>query len=39
MNSFMIAFGLASIMLCIGTFLRAKIPFFRNMLVPASVIA
>lgn len=39
MNSFMIAFGLASIMLCIGTFLRAKIPFLRNMLVPASVIA
>lgn len=39
MNSFMIAFGLASIMLCIGTFLRAKISFLRNMLVPASVIA
>ncbi|MBR3786391.1 MAG: sodium:glutamate symporter [Firmicutes bacterium] len=35
----MIAFGLASIMLCIGTFLRAKISFLRNMLVPASVIA
>ena len=39
MNSFMIAFGLASIMLCLGTFLRAKVPFLRNMLVPASVIA
>lgn len=33
------AFGWASIMLCIGVFLRAKIPFLRNMLVPASVIA
>ncbi len=39
MNSFMVAFGLASIMLCIGTLLRAKIGFLRNMLVPASVIA
>lgn len=39
MNSFMIAFGIASVMLCIGTLLRAKIPFLRNMLVPASVIA
>ena len=39
MNSFLVAFGLASIALCIGTFLRAKIPFLRNMLVPASVIA
>lgn len=39
MNSFLIAFGIASIALCIGTFLRAKIPFLRNMLVPASVIA
>ena len=39
MNSFMIAFGLASIALCLGTFLRAKVSFFRNMLVPASVIA
>ncbi len=36
--SFMLAFGYASIMLCIGVFLRAKIPFLRNMLVPASVI-
>lgn len=35
----MVAFGLASIMLCIGTLLRAKIGFLRNMLVPASVIA
>ena len=39
MNSFMVAFGLASIALCLGTFFRAKIPFLRNMLVPASVIA
>lgn len=39
MNSFMIAFGLASIMLCLGTLLRARVPFLRNMLVPASVIA
>ncbi len=39
MNSFMVAFGLASVALVIGTFLRAKIPFLRNMLVPASVIA
>lgn len=37
--SFMIAFGLASAMVCLGVFLRAKVPFFRNMLVPASVIA
>jgi len=37
--SVMIAFGLASIMLCIGMILRTKIPFFRNMLVPASVLA
>lgn len=36
--SFMMAFGLASIMLCIGILLRAKISFLRNMLVPASVI-
>lgn len=39
MNSFMIAFGLASMMLCLGTFLRAKIGLLRNMLVPSSVIA
>lgn len=37
--SFMMAFGWASIMLCIGVLLRSKIPFLRNMLVPASVIA
>ena len=37
--NFMLAFGLASLMICIGVFLRAKISFFRNMLVPASVIA
>lgn len=39
MNSFMIAFGLASAALCLGTLLRAKVGFLRNMLVPASVIA
>lgn len=33
------AFGWASVMLCLGLFLRAKIPFLRVMLVPASVIA
>lgn len=37
--SFMMAFGWASIMLCIGVLLRAKVPVLRNMLVPASVIA
>jgi len=37
--SFMMAFGWASLMLCLGMLLRAKIPFLRNMLVPASVIA
>lgn len=36
--SFMMAFGLSSIMLCIGIILRAKTAFLRNMLVPASVI-
>lgn len=37
--SFMMAFGLTGVMLCVGVFLRAKVPFLRNMLVPASVIA
>lgn len=37
--NFMMAFGWASIMLCIGVLLRAKIRILRNMLVPASVIA
>lgn len=37
--NFMMAFGWASVMLCIGMLLRAKIPVLRNMLVPASVIA
>lgn len=36
--SFMMAFGWASLMMCIGMLLRAKLPFLRNMLVPASVI-
>lgn len=37
--SFMMAFGWAGIMLCFGVLLRAKLRFFQNMLVPASVIA
>lgn len=37
--SFMIAFGLASIMLCLGIIIRTKATFIRKMLVPASVIA
>jgi len=37
--NFMLAFGWASVMLCLGTLLRAKVPFLRNMLVPACVIA
>ena len=35
---FMMAYGLASIMLCLGMFFRAKVSFLRNMLFPASVI-
>lgn len=35
----MIAFGLASIMICIGMIIRTKVPFIRRMIVPASVIA
>lgn len=35
----MIAFGIASIMLLIGTFLRAKVGFLQKLLVPASIIA
>lgn len=36
--NFMMAFGWASIMLCLGVFLRAKVPFLRNILAPASVV-
>lgn len=36
---FMIAFGWASLMLCIGMLLRGKCRFLQNMLVPSSVIA
>lgn len=36
--SFMMAFGLASVMLCLGMFFRAKVSFFRKMLIPSSVI-
>ncbi len=35
----MIAFGIASIMLLVGVFLRAKVGFLQNMLVPSAVIA
>ncbi len=38
MYSVMIAFGVASVMLCIGMIVRAKVPFFRHMLMPTSVI-
>jgi len=37
--SFMIAFGVISIMLGFGMLIRSKIPFMRKMLVPTSVIA
>lgn len=37
--NFMLAFGLASIMICIGMILRAKFEFFGKMLIPVSVIA
>lgn len=36
---FMIAFGIASIMILIATFLRAKVRILQNMLVPAAVTA
>jgi len=36
--NFMMTFGWASVMLCIGIFLRSKVSFLRSMLVPASVI-
>jgi len=35
----MIAFGWASVMLLLGVFLRGKVKFLQNMLVPAGVIA
>lgn len=35
----MIAFGLASTMLLVGVFLRARVRFLQNMLVPSAVIA
>ncbi|MFD1065632.1 sodium/glutamate symporter [Oceanobacillus locisalsi] len=37
--SFMVAFGIASILLCAGMIIRSKVSFIKNMLVPASVIA
>lgn len=39
MDSIVMALGIASIMLCIGMFLRSKISFLKKMLVPVSVIA
>lgn len=38
MYSVMIAFGVASVMLCIGLALRAKVKFFQKMLMPVCVI-
>ncbi|MCD2137579.1 sodium/glutamate symporter [Salinicoccus halitifaciens] len=37
--TFMIAFGLASVMLAVGLIIRSKVGFIRRMLVPTSVIA
>jgi len=39
MNNFLMAFGLSSIALCLGTYLRGNVPFLKKNLVPASVIA
>lgn len=39
MNSIMVAFGIASVMLCVGMACRSKIRFLQKMLVPVSVIA
>ena len=36
--NFMMALGWASIVLCLGVFFRANVPFLRNILAPASVI-
>ena len=38
MYSVVVAFGLASVMLCIGMAIRAKVKFFQHMLMPVSVI-
>lgn len=38
MYSVVVAFGIASVMLCIGMFLRGKLKMFQNMLMPVSVI-
>ncbi len=38
MYSVAIAFGLGSVMLCLGMLIRAKVSFFRNILMPSSVI-
>lgn len=38
MNSSVMALCLASVMVCLGALLRAKVPFLRKMLVPASVV-
>lgn len=38
MYSIVVAFGLASMMLCLGMFIRGKVKFFQSMLMPVSVI-
>lgn len=38
MDSIILSFSIAGILLIIGMFLRAKLPFFQNILMPASVI-
>lgn len=38
MYSVVVAFGIASVMMCIGMLIRGKIKFFQNMLMPVSVI-
>ena len=38
MYSVVVAFGIASVMLCLGMCIRGKVKFFQNMLMPVSVI-
>ena len=38
MYSVVVAFGIASVMLCLGMFLRGKFKPFQSMLMPVSVI-
>ena len=37
MYSVVVAFGLASVMLCIGMAIRAKVKFFQHMLMPVRI--